>query len=1155
MEKNDMMHSPFMRGALKWCIMIKLLWIIIVSSVMQVSAGTSLTYSQTVRLNIKLSNVDLEQVIWSIKKQTEFNFFYSTEEVRKIKDLDVNMENVTAEEVLDQCLIGTNLTYEIVHKAVIIKLSPSVKTIDSTLPVEEPQKKELNGKVTDSKGEPIPGTTVFVRGATVGTITNAQGSFTLNVPTDAKILVFSFVGYKRQEISIGIKTNFNITLEEQAVGIEEVVAIGYGTAKRSDLTGSIGSVQMKELTKAPVKSFDDAMGGRIAGVSVTSTDGQPGSLPNIVIRGGNSLTQSNSPLYVVDGFPLESNDNNSINPNDIESIDVLKDASATAIYGARGANGVIMITTKSGKTGIPTVNFSAYYGIQKDIKRIALMNPYDFVALQLEMNPVPATTYYLTEPGRTLNDYKNIESINWYNEVLQTAPMKNYDLSVSGGTGKSKYYISGSYLGQDGIFVNSGFKRYQGRISMDQEISNKLRFRVNSNYSYTKNFGAIATSNGGSSSASLMYSIWAYRPVSSSSTDELLGDLSDPAVATTANYRVNPILQAKNELRESISQNLLANAYIEWDIVKGLKLKLSGGISSSNNQENNFNNSKTRTGSSQYPQSLGVNGQETFLQGVTFSNENTLTYSTKFGRHSLSVVGGYSQQLAKSKNFGAQAVQLSNENLGLDGLDQGTPRLILAGSSSSTLQSYFVRVSYDYKSKYIFTPSIRTDGSSKFVQKNRWGYFPSAAFAYRLSEEKFMKSIKSISSAKLRVGYGLTGNNRVGDFSYLSTIGGAQTWTGYAFGNTPTTGTFVSGLDNPDLKWETTAQFNVGVDLSFLKNRISFTGDYYRKKTKDLLLNADLPYMTGYERAFKNIGSVSNQGVELTLNTVNIQNSKFSWRSDFNISFNRSEVLALTNNQTALTSTTSAVYNSIPCYIAKIGRPVAMFYGVIFDGVYQYADFDQRTDGRYVLKGSIPANGTARSNIQPGDSKLRDINGDGNIDLNDYTVIGNPNPDFTGGFNNTFEYKGFDLSVFFQFSYGNEVMNANRLIFEDNSSGPNVNMYASYTNRWTPQNPTSNIPRAYGGVTNMYTSRVIEDASYLRLKTVSLGYTFSQRLLTGVGIKSLRVYASAQNLYTWTGYSGIDPEVSTRNSALTPGFDYSPYPRQRTFITGLNLTF
>jgi TonB-linked SusC/RagA family outer membrane protein len=540
------------------------------------------------------------------------------------------------------------------------------------------------------------------------------------------------------------------------------------------------------------------------------------------------------------------------------------------------------------------------------------------------------------------------------------------------------------------------------------------------------------------------------------------------------------------------------------------------------------------------------------------SNENMLTYSKTFKRiHQLKVLGAISQQKGTISIYGASAFKIPNEDLGLSGIDEGTPQTVESSISDWVLRSYLSRINYSYKSKLLFTASFRADASSKFQKEHRWGYFPSFALAYRLNNEPFIKKLKAVSDMKLRTSYGHTGNNRVSDFAYLSSVR-IFTDNSYSFGNqTPSKGSIVNVLGNPLLKWETTKQFDAGIDLVLWNGRFTFNGDLYHKITDDLLLNAQLPNSSGYLRAFKNVGSVSNRGIELTFNSVNIQSKNFTWDTNFNISFNRSKVEKLTDNQTELTSSVTvsgATNNAV--YIARIGEPVAQFYGLIYEGTYKKNDFIEQSDGKLVLKDELPANGYARDQIRPGDAKYKDISGDNNITNLDYTTIGCPEPDFIGGFSNNFKYKSFDLSVFFQFSCGNDVFNANKVLFENGRSiDVTTNQYASLANRWTEDNPDSNIPAVNRLGGNFYSSRSVEDGSYLRLKTLSLGYSLPSHWLNMVHVKTLRVYGSVQNLLTITQYSGVSPDVSTRHSALTPGFDISPYPAVRTVTFGLNVTF
>ncbi|MBK0384164.1 TonB-dependent receptor [Pedobacter sp. SD-b] len=1024
------------------------------------------------------------------------------------------------------------------------------------------QKVKITGKVTDQDtGEPIIGANVGIKNTTIGVVTNSEGIYNLTLPSDnPAILVFRYLGYNDKEVAVNKQTVINVTLKSQDISLNQVVVIGYGSVAKKDVTGSVSSVNMADLDKAPVRSFEEALAGRIAGVQVSSESGKPGSGINILIRGANSLTQDNSPLWVVDGFPLENPDNNNIDPSQIESIEVLKDASATAIYGARGANGVIIITTKKGVAGKPKVNFNSYYGFQQQPKSIPVLSPYEFVKLQTEVDPIGTPSIYF-QNGRTLESYRDSVGIDWQDALLRTAPMSNYNLTLSGGTDKTKYLISGNILGQDGVIINSGFNRKQLRVRLDQDVSNKIKTGINISYNNNKSFGATPSAPESNFTAQnyLLYSVWGYRPIQTGGGN-LLDDLIDPTIDPTIDYRVNPILSVKNELRQRFSNNFNANAYGEYLFSKALKLRVSGGINSRNDRNEAFNNSLTRYGNSRSIDK--VNGSVTYTDLNNWLGESILTYNKIFNKkNNFTFLAGVTGQGTTSNRYGAKATNLPNESLGLSGLDEGVAQTVVAVNSENTLLSYLSRVNYSYNYRYLFTASFRADGSSKFREKNRWSYFPSAAFAWRAINEKFLKKLNYLSDAKVRVSYGVTGNNRVTDFATYSQLSFANSGFNndnayYAFNNTLTQGVYPVTLSNADLKWENTTQTNIGLDLGFFKQRIALTADYYLKTTSDLLLNADLPGSLGYTKAFKNIGKTRNEGLELSLNTVNIDSKSFSWNTSFTISFNKNKVLALTENQESLLSTVNwdQDYRNLPAYIAKIGQPIGQMYGFIWDGLYQTSDFTQLPNGTYVLNDLVPTNGNSRSNIQPGDIKYKDLNGDGVVDDDDKTIIGRAYPIHQGGLGNNFKYKNFDLNVFLQWSYGNDIINANRLRFENGAVTKGVNQYATYANRWSPTNTTSDIPRVKGQGPTAYSSRIVEDGSYLRLKTVSLGYNFPAKMLKRAKISDFRVYASTQNLFTITNYSGYDPEVAAYNTALTPSFDYSVYPRASTIVFGLNIT-
>lgn len=1028
------------------------------------------------------------------------------------------------------------------------------------------QVKTVTGVVNSKQGnQTLPGVSVKVKNSAVAVMTNTNGVYSIKCK-DADVLVFSSVGFEAVEIAVGKKTVINATLKDDPKLLNDVVVIGYGAVKKADLTGSVGQVKMAELETAPVMSFEQALAGRVAGVQVSSSSGQPGKEGlNIVIRGAGSLTQSNAPLYVVDGFPNESFDAGTLNMNDIESINILKDASAIAIYGARGANGVIIVETKKGKIGEPVITYNGSLGFQDLRKRLEMMKPYEFVKYEIERGF--GERYLQGDPAdplddRTLDYYANVAGVDWQDEFFRTGKTNIHNLAVRGGTGQTRYSVSGSVYDNEAVIINTGNGRYQGRISLDQTINKKIRGGINLNYSSQSFFGreASATSRDNAAVSSyLLFSVLGYRPVTGSisfNEDDFLNSFTDSEVSGTDDYRVNPILATNNEYNKSIINNLATNAFVQYDIIKGLALKSTVSLSTGNSVRSYFYNANTPQGNPNNPQnSKGQWGGKDNRSNYIWSNENTLTYKKTINKdHSYDAMVGFSTQKGSVRTDGFSSINVGNPALGVDGLSAGTPFSAVATASEYTLESYLSRVNYNYKSKYLFTATFRADGSSRFPEGQRWGYFPSGALAWRMSSEPFMKSLSFVSDAKLRVSYGLTGNNRVDDyasFNLLNTVIDAS----YSWNNgSPTLGTYVSRLGNSDLKWETSAQTDIGYDLSLFKGRIELVADVYRKDTKDLLLNAAMPSHTGFTTVYKNIGAIRNEGVELTLNTINIKTKNFSWQSNFNITFNKNKVLALTEGESNRLETIQwyQAYTSTPLYITEVGQPAGQFLGFIWEGNYQYSDFDETAPGVYKLKTGIPNNGNTA--VQPGDIKYKDLNGDGTVNDNDRTIIGRGTPIHTGGFSTTFNYKGFNLGVFFQWSYGNDIINANKVLFEGSSLNL-LNQFASYENRWTTDNPTNENYRVAGfGPAGRYSSKLIEDGSYLRLKTLSIGYDIPAKILSRFKIKNLGFTAAAQNLLTWTKYTGYDPEVSTRNSVLTPGFDYSAYPNARTMVFGLKLT-
>ena len=1024
--------------------------------------------------------------------------------------------------------------------------------------------KTIKGNVSDDAA-PLVGVGVMVEGTTNGVVTDDYGNYIINNVKPNDVLIFSYVGYADEEVKVGKSSIVNVVMRVDARTIDDavVVAVGYGDVRRRDLTGSIGKANISDIAKVPVQNVAAALSGRVAGVNVTSSEGGPGDNFNIVIRGAGSLTGSTAPLYVVDGFPLETSTMGDLNPNDIESIDILKDASATAIYGARGANGVVIITTKKGASGKPTVTYNGNVTVSTVKNVPELMNAYEFVVLQSEIYSADNfASNYLAWDYKTIDDFKNAPSYDWQQYIFRTPISHNHHVSLNGSNGGTKYAISLSYSDNQGVIINSGKKRYQGRANLQQKVGEKFTIDFTANYATSVQDGTTPSTTSTAMSSAYMYSVWGYRPVSPSGQD-LLAAPFDESVKMSDDYRFNPVLSARNEYRHKTTNTLQANVGVTYEIIKNLKLKVMGGYSLRDYTNEEFNGTGTITGNS-HPnntRSKGVNAKLSNTKTQNFINENTLSYSLNKKKHNFNALVGLSFQKSSTYTHSITAEHIINEEYWMAGLGKtgDFSPTVSASLGENALMSYFGRVNYNYDSRYYATFTMRADGSSKFAPKNRWGYFPSGSLAWAFSREKFVKdNLPNLSNGKLRVSYGTTGNNRIGDFDYMAQmITGNMTYgtpNHYPWDSKLTTAYILSNMANPDLKWETTEQIDLGLDLGFLKDRINVTMDYYIKNTRDLLLDANISANSGFSTAVINVGQLRNTGFEFTLETVNVKTKNFEWTSSFNIAFNQNKIVALNSGQSEMYSyvTWDTKYNNSAAYVSRVGEPAGSMFGYVNEGVYQADDFNYDPEtGKFTLKSGIPyyVEGT-----QPGDPKYKDTNSDGKINDDDRVVIGNGQPLHTGGFTNNFTWKGFDLNIFLQWSYGNDVINANRLAFE-NGAGGNKNMFKTFTNRWSIENQFTDIPRAGAQGNTVYNSRYVEDASFLKLRNISLGYTFPKKVLNKMKISNLRIYLSAENIATITNYSGMDPEVSVRHSVLTPGFDWSSYPRAFNASLGLNITF
>lgn len=1018
--------------------------------------------------------------------------------------------------------------------------------------------KTLNGVVLDEQDMPLIGATVAFSGKTGGTVTDMDGKFTLKVKVGDK-LTFSYIGYQTKTMTFKGQNNITVRLEPDNKLLDEVVVVGYGSMKRSDLTGSVASVRGEDLIGYQSSSVAGALAGQVAGVQITQTDGTPGSGFNINIRGVGTLTGDASPLYIVDGFQVD--DIEYLSDADIESIEVLKDASSSAIYGARAANGVVLITTKQGTVSKPTVTYNGSATYRHISKKLDVLSPYEFVKLQGEINSQYLNTYYREgndEDGnpyryQTLDDYIGVEPVDWQDETFNPTWSQSHSVSLTGGTDQSKYAGTFSRYVEDGIFNNSGFDKTTFKLRFDQKLSKSLSFNAQVNYSMTNRRGQ--GTSGDSGRFNMLAQILTARPTAGlrMTNEEFLATAIDPELLESGESlaQVNPVMQTENVTNNRKAEMWSGNAAVKWEIIKGLTANVSGTYRTTNTRADVFyhDGSKEayRNGQSPY-------GQSQMTREVSWTNSNTLTWKQKIKKHSYDVMLGHEIVFRGTEYLLGQSMDFPFDNLGNDNLGVGaTPSRVTSSRSDNKLLSFFARANYNYNDRYLLTATMRADGSTRFSAKNKWGYFPSFSAAWRISEENFMKGIDWISNMKLRFGWGLVGNDRISNYLSLD----LYETTKYGVGNQVVTVLTPKQLRNSNLKWEASSTVNLGLDLGFFDNRLNVTADFFIKNTKDLLLAQSLAHVTGFESQMQNIGKIQNKGIELSLTSSNIERKNFTWQTNFNISFIRNELKALADGVDAMYARSGFDSNFTAYdYVAMVGESLGLIYGYEFDGIYQSDDFyTSASTGELILKPGVTDNQRYTEGVEPGVVKYKDQDGDGVITTNDRTVIGNALPKWYGGITNTFNFYGVDFSFMFQFNYGNDVYNATRLFATQSRLG-RKNMLAEVADRWSPTNASNNVPKYDGYITNDVYSRFVEDGSFLRLKTMTLGYTFPREWTKKFKVSKLRVYAQAQNLFCITGYSGYDPEVSmAASNPMTPGLDWGAYPKSRIFTVGLDLQF
>lgn len=1073
-------------------------------------------YSQ-VSLNER--NTTLDKVFRLIEKQTDYVFFIKNYDASRV-NVSVKLKNASINEALMQCLKDLPLTFKVIGKNIAIVEKEAVQDPLNTAVVLAV---EVKGRVLDGKGQPLPGVSVTVKGISgKGTSTDTQGQFSLQA-SPGDLLIFSFIGFKKREIKVEGGALPDVIMEEEPAQLESVVVVGYGAVKKTDLTGSVSSIGSEKITQVKgVSNVAQALQGQMAGVQVNQGSGQPGEGMKIAIRGTNSIGADNAPLYVIDGI-LSQGVSAQLNMDDIATIDVLKDASSTAIYGSRGANGVIMITTKSGKSGKLRVNYDGYYGFQDLRKRKELIDASEYGQLQNEVaandgKPLPYTDDQIRGLGK---------GTDWQSLVYKTAPVQNHTLSFSGGAENTKYYTSLGYFDQNGIIENSNYRRFSSRINLDHQLNEKLKFNTNLSIVQDRYKQANYT---GADFGGVPFQTMVMPP-----TQGVYDANGKYTVFTGVSWgQTNPVGVAREQYNPNNTLRILGSAAVTYEVIKDLKLKSSVSIDANNNKVDVYNPPSITFG-----QPAGV-ASKRYSNNSSFVNENTLNYNKVFGDHHFDVLAGFSYQYDKKEGLDSKEAKGFVSDDYLNNNIQGAANKALPETSfqERNLLSYLGRINYDYMGRYFATFTGRYDGSSVFGENNKYAFFPSAALAWKISEEDFLKNNTSISNLKLRVSYGASGSQAIDPYQTLAQVSAVNP----IFNNQPVLGYVLKSMPNRSLKWETTKELDLGIDLGLFQNRIQLTADYYDKKTNDLLLKVDLPSSSGFSDVLQNLGAVQNRGFEFQLTTRNIETGNFKWSSSLTFSHNINKVTNLGNAANGSPLAYKEVGTGGNWFPMILGKPMHSFYGQTVTGVYQ-------TDAE------AKANGEPQK--RAGEYKFLDYNGDGKVDDSDQHVLANMTPKFTFGFNNNFSYKSFDLSLLFVGSFGNKIINEFRK-YNLTLNGLWTPTQEAFDARWRGPGTSNTGDKPSDGsmkYTRDYANSLwVENGSYLKLRDITLGYTFSPKILKTLNIASIRLYASAQNYFTITNYSGYDPEVSWATSSVN-GWDRGNYPSTKSITTGVKVNF
>ncbi len=1082
--------------------------------------------AQTVTLDVK--NRPVKAVFDELRKQTNYRFLYEKGLLDAAWKVSVHAHDEPLEAVMQQVVAALPLTYRMHDGVVVLKRAEPKLAAVKEIPAQVAQQ-FVEGNVYDENGNSMVGVSVKVVGTQRQTATGEDGAFRIQADPGAQ-LAFSYLGYEPVTVQVGTQTLRVDMKPSAASGLDEVVVVGYGTVRRADLTGSIASVSADKLTQVnAVSTIAQGLQGHAAGVQVNQSSGQPGEFMRIKIRGTNSLGASNDPLYVVDGMPLDGL-TSQLNPNDVESVSVLKDASSTAIYGSRGANGVIMITTKKGKSGEPAITYTGYAGAQRLRKKMDLIDATEFAQLQNEVatndgKPLPWTQQQIDGLGA---------GTDWQDLVYRSALVQSHDLSFSGGSERTRYFSSFGYFNQDGIIRNSSFDRYSFRVNLDHKISDRLQFNTNLSVQQSNYERAQYQSADGSGGI----------PFTTMVMPATVGVYNADGTYTRFTGvpwgETNPVGLSENWHNPSGNLRLLGNVNLSYRIVEGLKLNVSAGLDHGSNKSESYFPANITLG-----QGADADGQPAFGRasrnygsGYSFLNENTLEYGTQLGGHNLNVIAGLTYQDSRNDGLNSgTALGFLSDVFGANNIQAAVTKALPSTSfGDNKLVSYLGRANYNFDSKYYVTLTGRYDGSSRFGANNKFAFFPSGALAWAVSEEDFLKDSEAVSNLKLRVSYGFSGNQAISNYQTLANLSAVDV----AFNNVLNTGFSLSALDNRDLRWETTQQLDAGLDIGLLRGRLDLTLDWYDKRTKDLLLGVDLPGSSGFSRVLQNIGEVQNRGFEFQASLLQ-DFGQVSWNPTLTLSHNRTKVLDLGSDAYGNPIQMMEIGTGGNWFPTIVGQSMMQLYGYTVEGIYQ-------TDAEAVANGEPTK--------KAGDYRFKNWDGQGVVnDADDRTVLSNFEPKFTFGFNNRFTYRRFDFSFLVVGSYGNDIANEFRK-YNITMNGSWTPTRALYEQRWQGSGNGVDKPSANSGsaVRDYANSLWLEDGSYLRLRDVAIGYSFSPRMFRSGKASSIRAYVSLQNMLTFTNYSGYDPEVSWASASIV-GWDRGNYPSTKSITAGLNVTF